>query len=166
MVTWHRNLVVLLLTALLLGCDETGEFLMRLSAGKHKDIGQIKTLDKLVYEFEVDLSQKPYGWVLWIEGGGQITNSPVALSFTNLGTNDLVVQFSSGTLLSSDHKLQPGETQEVFKGPFGDLYSFIFTRTTGSGEPRLHYKVSLSFSRTEPLSKPIQIYAEQWKPSL
>jgi hypothetical protein len=162
MTTWHRNLIVLLLAASLVGCDEVGELFMRGSAGKRKDIGQIKTLDKLVHEFEVDLSQKPYGWVLWIDGRGQITNSSVALSFTDLGTNDLSIQFTSGTELSSSYILQPGQTQEVFKGSFGSLYSFIFTRTAG----RLHYKVSLSFAHSEPLSEPIQVYAEQWTPSL
>jgi len=167
MVTWHRNLVASLLTASLLGCDEAGELLMRLSAGEHKDIGQIKTLDKLVHEFEVNLSQNRYSWILRIDGSGQVTNSPVVLSFTNLGTNDLVLQFSSQAISPSGYRLQPLETKEVFRGPLASLLSpFIFTRTAGMGDPRLHYKVSLSFSHAEPLSEPIQIYAEEWKPSL
>ena len=153
--SWHKNLILLLLVASVAGCDEVQRLLF--PPGKHKDIGQIKTLDKLVHEFEVDLPQKRYSWILAIDGGGQITNSIVALSFTNLGTNDLAIQFM--VLGLENCRLQTGETREVYKGSFGRLGPSIMTSTIGSGDLRLHYRVSLSFARTEPLSRPIQIYA-------
>jgi len=136
---------------------------MRLSAGEHKDVGQIKTLDKFVHNFDVNLPQRRYPWVLEIYGSGQVTNSLVALSFTNLGTNALRINFM--TLGLEGSTLQQGETKEVFKGPLGNLSCSIMTIMMGQGK-RLHYRVALSFSRTEQLLEPIQITADEWTPSL